>query len=251
MPSPKELAFQCLPMMPVLERAESLLRWQQLRSAREFEDAEVKSLGVIAEARIITVIATFKRPVLVEKAVASALAQNVDGHEVVVVDDGGGQVPSFSDPRVHALALSRNSGICGLVRNIGIRTSTSSYVAFLDDDNTWEPGHLSSCLAQLSAGAAMAYCGVKVVDPSGAVLLERSEPYDRRALTHRNHIDASALVLRRSDQVLFSRLRRHTGGARQEDWELAYRLGRRGRVAHLPESRVNYLANPESHFSRY
>jgi glycosyltransferase involved in cell wall biosynthesis len=251
---PKELAFTLLPMMSLAERAERVLQRRDLAATRAREDACVSAELAKAppvEAKVVTVVATFRREQLVAEAVASALAQPIDSHAVVVVDDGGGQVPQFSDPRVRVVTLAQNVGICGVVRNVGIRVSRSEVLAFLDDDNTWTDEHLTTTLAELERGADAVYTGVRVSRPDGEVLRETSRPYERRALRHQNFIDASAIVARRSDGVLFSRLRRHSGGARQEDWELAYRLGRHGVVRHVPQVTVNYLANPASHYSQH
>ncbi|WP_231591453.1 glycosyltransferase [Saccharothrix sp. ST-888] len=38
-----------------------------------------------------------------------------------------------------------------MVRNVGIRLSSSRYVAFLDDDNEWEPDHLGPAVGALRA----------------------------------------------------------------------------------------------------
>jgi GT2 family glycosyltransferase len=248
----KRAVFDHLPAMTVAEAVESRLRRRALAATRASEDREVAHaldrLGARIRADVVTVIATYRRPQLLQVAVASALAQPVDDHAVLIIDDGAGGVPSFDDPRVHVLNLTTNLGICGVVRNVGIRISDSPYLAFLDDDNRWEPDHLTRSLAGLENGAVFSYSGVRVVTPAGDLVHTSCEPFDRRVLRHRNYVDSSTIVAPRTPSVIFSRLRRPRGTARHEDWELAYRLSRIGRVGRVDAVTVEYLDNPDSHY---
>lgn len=248
----KRLLFDALPMMPIAECLERSLRFTTVRRVKELETAAVNralaALGGPVRADVVTVIATYRRPDLLRRAVESALAQPVDDHRIVVVDDGGGHVPEFDSPRVHVIELADNIGVCGVVRNVGIRVSESRYVAFLDDDNRWRDDHLSRAMAKLSGGADFSYSGVELVDVNGRSLGVTNRSFSRAALRHTNFVDASSIVARRSPDVLFSRLPRTKGGARHEDWEFAYRLSRRGDVVHVSETTVEYLDNPGSHY---
>jgi len=113
-----------------------------------FERAEVRRLrGAVAHSGepplVTTVIPTYRRPGGLIAAVRSALGQTVRDHRVIVVDDGGGLPPDLpDDPRLRAVSLARNTAVLGVVRNVGIRLADSPFVAFLDDDNLWEPNHL-------------------------------------------------------------------------------------------------------------
>ena len=123
---------------------------------RHLESTEVSRLAAglshRPEALVVTVIPTYRRPDSLLRAVRSALAQTVVDHVVVVVDDGGGLPAMPVHPRLVAVSLSKNMGIAGVVRNVGIRLSVSEYVAFLDDDNEWAPEHLEVALAALRTG---------------------------------------------------------------------------------------------------
>src|SRR6185503_7827314 len=112
-------------------------------------------------------IATYRRPDGLVAAVRSALAQGIDDHLVVVVDDGGGLPDMPADPRVLTVALSRNYGCLGMVRNVGIRLTDSRLLSFLDDDNTWRPDHLRLSLDAMAAGADLTYTDLHRVWPDG------------------------------------------------------------------------------------
>ena len=224
---------------------------------RRFEDAEVARLRPAAAMRPPTLFATvvpcYRRPALLRRAVESALAQSIADQTVVVVDDGGGQIPEDlpEDPRLVVVSLSRNTAVLGLVRNVGIRLSRSQYVAFLDDDNEWRPDHLEVALAGLRAGASMVYTAVERRREDGALLDVLSTPFDRRRLADDSYVDANSLAARRGRDVLFSRIPRTRTTLPKEDWEFVYRLSRRHVVRHLPEPTVRYLVNPASYYTAW
>jgi glycosyltransferase involved in cell wall biosynthesis len=82
------------------------------------------------------------------ETIASVAAQTLPAHEIIVVDDGSkddslavldslrAAHPSL---RVHAQA---NGGQLSAMR-AAIRLATGDWCAFLDADDTWEPGHLA------------------------------------------------------------------------------------------------------------
>lgn len=228
---------------------------------RRFEDAEVKRLsarlaaehGGLPQALVATVVATHRRPEELRRAVASALAQSVGDQVVLVVDDGAGLPELPDDPRLFAVSLARNTGVAGVVRNVGIRLTRSRFVAFLDDDNTWEPDHLRTALAALDDHAAQpadgVYTALRRILPDGTEHDVLSVPYDRRRAAHEAFLDTNAFVARRSRGLHFSRLRRRPQVLPREDWELIRRYSRRRTVRHLPEPTVRYLVNPASFFS--
>jgi len=223
---------------------------------RRTEDAEVRRLRAVVApppALVATVIATYRRPGPLIAAVRSALAQAVSDQAVIVVDDGGGLPDLPEDPRLTAVSLARNVGIAGVVRNIGIRLTESRYVAFLDDDNLWEPDHLQRALDALEPedGPDAVYTAIRRVRPDGTDLDVLSVPFDRRRATREAFLDTNAFVARRDRTLRFSRIRRTPEVLPREDWELIYRYSRRHRVAHLPAVTVRYLANPQSYYTQW
>jgi glycosyltransferase involved in cell wall biosynthesis len=218
---------------------------------RRHEDREVARvralLGPVPTARVVTVIATYRRPEGLVAAVRSALAQTVSDQLVVVVDDGGGLPELPLDERVVAIRLSRNYGCLGMVRNVGVRVSQSRYVAFLDDDNTWTPDHLAVSLAAHRDGVDATYTALHRVLPDGSTYDTLSVPFDRWKVLARNPADSNALVLRRRADVIFSRIPKL-----KEDWALVQRLSRKGRcIVHVPVPTVHYLINPASYYSAW
>ncbi|MEU6554454.1 glycosyltransferase family A protein [Streptomyces sp. NPDC046915] len=225
---------------------------------RRIEDAETRRLAARLpspppSALVATVIATHRRPEALRAAVRSALDQTVRDQVVIVVDDGAGLPGLPDDPRLFAVSLARNTGVAGVVRNVGIRLTRSRYVAFLDDDNLWEPDHLERTLAVLESpgGPDGVYTALRRVLPDGGERDILSVPYDRRRAAREAFLDTNAFVARRNRSLHFSRLRRTPEVLPREDWELIRRYGRRHRVRHVPHPTVRYLMNPASFYTQW
>ncbi|MER6072929.1 glycosyltransferase family 2 protein [Streptomyces sp. NPDC001817] len=224
---------------------------------RRFETAEVRRLAAAAAplpaALVATVIATHRRPDELRAAVRSALAQTVRDQVVIVVDDGAGLPELPDDPRLLAVSLARNTGVAGVVRNVGIRLTRSRYVAFLDDDNLWDPDHLERALEVLESpgGPDGVYTALRRVLPDGTERDILSVPFDRRRAARESFLDTNAFVARRSRTLYFSRLRRTPDVLPREDWELVHRYSRGHRVRHVPYATVRYLVNPESFYTTW
>ncbi|EON22951.1 glycosyl transferase [Nocardioides sp. CF8] len=239
---------------PLFEARNKAVGWPGAVRAMRTERREAQRLGrtvVVPPALVTTVIATCNRPESLVRAVHSALAQTVRDHVVVVVDDGAGLPPLPADERLVAVSLTHNTGVAGVVRNVGIALSGSTFLAFLDDDNEWQPHHLAACVDALERGADLVYTGVERVRPDGSRLDVLSRPFERRALAEESFVDTNSIVVRRGRGVRFSRLARSSATLPKEDWELAWRLSRRLRTVHVPETTVRYVVNPDSYYTRW
>jgi glycosyltransferase involved in cell wall biosynthesis len=92
------------------------------------------------------VIPTVGRPDYVVAAARSALAQTLQAVEVVVVVDGPDEATTSAlaevdDSRLRAVELASRTGPGG-ARNAGVAESRGEWVAFLDDDDPWDPRKL-------------------------------------------------------------------------------------------------------------
>ena len=107
---------------------------------------------------VSVVIPTYKRTDLLRKAVQSALNQSYKNLEVIIVGDhcpelgsaGFGENPYSEEPRVRVINLTENHGAGGAEpRNVAINLAAGPYIAYLDDDNTWAPDHVSNLLTTI------------------------------------------------------------------------------------------------------
>lgn len=93
------------------------------------------------------VIPLYNKEDTILRALKSVSAQDFRDFEVIVVDDGskdGGAkvVESFKGVDHIRLIRQENAGVSA-ARNRGVRESMGEYVAFLDADDCWKPGHLA------------------------------------------------------------------------------------------------------------
>ncbi|WP_333760602.1 glycosyltransferase family 2 protein [Streptomyces sp. IBSBF 2390] len=255
--APWELLKRAFGWLVLFELRNKVLLAPTALRLRLLETSETRRLAAgTAEAPaalVATVIATHRRPDQLRAAVRSALGQTVRDQVVVVVDDGAGLTELPDDPRLFAVSLARNTGVAGVVRNVGIRLTRSRYVAFLDDDNLWEPDHLERALAVLEApgGPDGVYTALRRVLPDGTERDVLSVPFDRRRAARESFLDTNAFVARRTRGLRFSRLRRTPEVLPREDWELVHRYSRGHRVCHVPHATVRYLVNPESFYTTW
>jgi glycosyltransferase involved in cell wall biosynthesis len=104
---------------------------------------------------------TRNRPVLFQHALASVLAQQVDGLEVLAIDDGTAEpfagplaaIEATCDPRVRFLHLppSEHGHGPSHALNFGAAQARGRYLCFLDDDDEWSDPQYLACAAGLIA----------------------------------------------------------------------------------------------------
>ena len=98
--------------------------------------------------KVSLIIPVYKSRETIAACLDSVLAQTLDGLEVLLVDDHGGDgtletarqhLSAYRGPiQFRFLATETNSGP-GVARNVGIAAATGEYLAFLDSDDTLEP----------------------------------------------------------------------------------------------------------------
>lgn len=109
---------------------------------------------------ISVVIPTFNRVGLVERAVASVLAQTRRAQEVIVVDDGSTDgTTELLQERFGAVEYLRqeHQGVSA-ARNRGIAAATGQWIALLDSDDEWLPEKLDRQLASLELAPDYLVC---------------------------------------------------------------------------------------------
>ena len=93
---------------------------------------------------ISVVIPTYNRYQFLKRALTSIYAQTHMPKEVIIIDDGSTDNTSqIQNDFPHAKYIyQKNSGVSS-ARNLGIKNSTSQWIAFLDSDDTWHVDKLT------------------------------------------------------------------------------------------------------------
>jgi glycosyltransferase involved in cell wall biosynthesis len=176
-----------------------------------------------------------------DEAIQGVLAQTFQAFELIVVDDASTDdtarvIQRF--PQVRYFRRAANGGQAA-ARNDGARLAKGEYLAFLDQDDLWEPSMLEETVAVLEADPAAA-----IVHCDGYQVNERNEilEYDgamkptasiTQILRGGHDVATSGSLFRKAcfDAV---------GGYDEqlpiwEDIDLAIRLYQQNRIVHLPK----------------
>jgi GT2 family glycosyltransferase len=125
------------------------MQWPELRRAFEqFFSPLVQALGASINEPISVIIPTYNRADFIQRSVTSVLDQTVPC-ECIVVDDGSTDttldVLKTFDTNIVVVKNQKNQGV-SFARNLGVLNSKSSWIAFLDSDDCWEPTKLEKQL---------------------------------------------------------------------------------------------------------
>lgn len=163
-----------------------------------------------AQPKVSIIIPTYNRAHFINEAIDSALAQNYQNVEIIVVDDGSTDetrvvLEGYGD-KIHYL-YQENQGVPAAL-NSGIERSSGQYLAFLDDDDIWFPEMLEVQVAYLEAHPeiGMVHADILILDETSddprlkKRRLSRSIPsgYILPELIVKNVIARPTVVVRRS-----------------------------------------------------
>ena len=139
------------------------------------------------------IIPTFNRRSLVLEAIRSVLNQESKDFEIIVVDDGSTDGTSEAveslDSSIQVIRQPTNTKR-GIARNRGAQESRGRFMIFLDDDDLFEPSHLSRFEAAASSSGYLAFSsGAAFWDPTSG----RTRPFVRSARVGRDLRQATLL----------------------------------------------------------
>jgi glycosyltransferase involved in cell wall biosynthesis len=134
---------------------------------------EVVTLSDLASPRISIVIPTFNRSDLLRDAVGSALEQDTEDYEVVVVDDASRDdtweyLEALDDTRLRAIRQPTRVGMAANW-NHAVREARAPFVYILQDDDLVEPTLVSRCRCALdeNPSAQMVIFSTLLIDVEG------------------------------------------------------------------------------------
>lgn len=204
---------------------------------------------------VSVVIPAYNAAWCVRKAIDSVLAQDFRDRELIVVNDGSTD-GTLAVLRTYGNAIrvldQRNGGMSN-ARNTGIRAARGEFLAFLDSDDCWLPGKLSSQVELLRKRPDLGFCScaARVEDMDGLVLnLWECPAWQGSFLVHLFGSGAdvpgscSAVLARRELVLQVGAFDETLRGA--EDPDLWIRLAAVSGYACLPEPGVVVLRRPGS-----
>ncbi|RLU87463.1 SpcF [Streptomyces griseocarneus] len=162
--------------------------WQ---SVTDVQSTEAMKGGPPVLVTVVTITRT--RPELLARALRSVQGQKIHApfEHIVVLDDCDASYRSLREcgplpANVRWLLVSRGPGdVSGpgrssRLRNMAVRISEAPWIAFLDDDNTWEPDHLDSLLeCAARTGHRAVHSHLRMLNRDGTPYLEQRDPWAR------------------------------------------------------------------------
>lgn len=143
-------------------------------------------------------------------ALRSALAQDFEPFEIIIVDDAmpgvdwrahPGITPYLTDPRVRVVPFHQGRG-CAAAKNAGWRAARGEWLCYLDDDNEYLPSKLRAQQACATRSRSpVVLCGVEIL----------TKGRRRRKQTGEDEFSSDGLLLRTlaDTNVLFHRRSAH------------------------------------------
>ncbi|MBK9175726.1 MAG: glycosyltransferase family 2 protein [Flavobacteriales bacterium] len=203
---------------------------------------------------VSVIIPTHNRAEPLMRAVRSCLEQARPVLEVLVcadgcTDDSRARIAGMGDARVRWID-GPAAGRPAVPRNRGLHEALGDWIAFLDDDDSWEPGKLSTQLARLEGHDALAVSTNALrVRPDGKAPTPYFTAMPKESglaeLLTENHVICSSMLARRDAVLAAGGFPESPGLRAAEDYALWLRMAQRTRVLHCPEPLVRYNDAPD------
>jgi glycosyltransferase involved in cell wall biosynthesis len=183
---------------------------------------------------VSVVVPTHRRGALVVRAVHSVLAQTWTDLEVIVVQDGvdtatTAALAAVDDRRLRTIHLPEPQGGSG-ARNAGVSAARAEWIAFLDDDDEWQPEKLAVQLdaaRRLQDPYPIVACRLVARSPGGSYVWPRRTPRTgeplsdyllaRNSLFQGEGLVQTSTLLTRRDLLL--RVPFRPGLPRHQEWD--------------------------------
>ncbi len=197
---------------------------------------------------VSVVIPAYNSAAYIHKALESVFAQTVAVDEILVIDDGSKdhtrEVVERYAPRVR-LITQQNAGPSP-ARNLGVASSCSTYIAFLDADDAWAPEKIERQLAALAAmpTAVLCYTGLRNIFSDGTTAALRTTPLatlrDELRLQNPAIIPSCVMIARAAFEQSggFTSLLKGS-----EDWDMWLRLAQLGPFCVVDEPLTLYTVS--------
>ena len=196
-------------------------------------------------AEVSIIIPTKNRPGLINQAINSVLHQTYTNWELFIVNDSTEEILlNQSDPRIHLVENKLLPGANG-ARNTGINLSSGKYIAFLDDDDTWDSNKLVKQVKIMqSEESILCYTGKEIIFQKNNITKKKYSYYTTIlnpsvTLQVHNYIGTTSCILVKSG-VLKNNVTFDENMHSLQDYDLYLELAKRGNFIGIPENLVTY-----------
>ena len=109
--------------------------------------------------KLSVVIPCHNAEAYIDQALRSVAAQTHAPHEVIVINDAStdDSVARIRASGVANVIMETDFGNAAAARNVGLKSATGEWIAFLDADDYWYPGHLANAVNGLSRRDSVAW----------------------------------------------------------------------------------------------
>jgi len=190
---------------------------------------------------VSVVMPTHNRAALLTRAIRSVQHQTYPHLEIIIVDDASADntrevIESLHDSRIRYIRHETNRG-GSAARNTGIRAATGQYIAFLDDDDAWEPDKTAEQLAILAQYDAV-FC---TSDEPGSGLPE----HDNKAEVtledlRRGQFTAGGTGVLMAKADVIKNTMFDESLPRYQDWDVFIRIAEKHTIGYLNKRLVRY-----------
>jgi glycosyltransferase involved in cell wall biosynthesis len=204
--------------------------------------------------QVSIVMTTYNRVKYLPQAIDSVLAQNFDGWELIIVDDGSTDGTSeivekyaASNKKIRHVKNITNLGIVKS-RNLALSICEGKYVAVLDSDDVWTGNDkLKKQTEFLQVNADYVLLGgmANVIDETGntagVIRFKKNDRKIRQKMLLSNQFVHSSVMFRKDTAQSVGGYGNFGVG---EDYDLFLKMGLKGKIANLPDILVNYRRHP-------
>ena len=211
-----------------------------------------------ARRRVSVVVPTRNRPDLLREALASIRALEGDdlSFEILVGDNGTDPDTGRAVEEFGAVHLKTERDGAGAARNIALAEATGEYVAFLDDDDVWEPTHIRAQISMMDENPDID-CVLGQVTLTDHTRRPLIEPSPAEAPEHGDFVRAmltgwfpqiGSTVVRRDVRETVGFFDEALTG--DQDWDWHIRNARTGRVGFVTQPGVLFRSRPDGSYDK-